>query len=580
GHRGTAAPCGWAGSGACPGASGAAPQRHSSAGACASAPRGSPPRRATPRRGEATPRGPQRGTAASTRSGRTNPSPGTTPGTPWGGDTSGGDTSGGDTSRGDTSGGDTRKAALRRLRSRGSHREDARGGGGGADPGGPRGPRGPRRGVRGGAAGAVAEPPGARGPPGAGGGGRWRRCRRWARSAAWPPTTRCCGCCPRGAWVPRGAVQRLLFPFPRQQECGLSLLEHMERYGVMPDAKTQFLLLLPQCSCCPQCVPAVTPMSPVCPCCPHHVPMSAGVMPDAKTQFLLLSPQCPCCHPGVMPDAETQFLLLGVFGPRSRPMRKLQRMLFWLPRLRLLGPPPAAPPAAPRAGGPRAWGCSASPPSPGPPSPSSSGRCGTRGTTKALSNPTSSARRAPSSGSCWPSTAPPARCSWRGRSRSGSAGPSSNTSCCGETPCPRTWATPPHPPHHRHTPTTPPHPPRTPPADPERSFYFPLRLELELERGPWDDDAFHVDEVEEGPVLALCVAGAGDRRTLGRWLAALQELNPALARTPVVFRLAPGGDPAADPPRGHPAPPAGRRDPRPGRGVGAGRGRRPEKQRE
>ncbi|RLV62211.1 hypothetical protein DV515_00019551, partial [Chloebia gouldiae] len=81
---------------------------------------------------------------------------------------------------------------------------------------------------------------------------------------------------PRGAWVPRGAVQRLLFPFPRQQECGLRLLECMERHGVMP-------------------------------------------------------------------DAETRFLLLGVFGPRSRPLRKLQRMQFWLPRLRHLDPHPLPP---------------------------------------------------------------------------------------------------------------------------------------------------------------------------------------------------------------------------------------------
>ncbi|NXD46734.1 ECSIT protein, partial [Copsychus sechellarum] len=86
-----------------------------------------------------------------------------------------------------------------------------------------------------------------------------------------------------------------------------------------------------------------------------------------------------------------------------------------------------------------------------------------------------------------------------------------------------------------------------PPLDPERSFYFPLHLELELERGPWDDDEFDVDEVEEGPVFALCMAGAGDRRTLGRWISGLQEQNPVLGRTPVVFRLTEGGDPSADP---------------------------------
>lgn len=53
----------------------------------------------------------------------------------------------------------------------------------------------------------------------------------------------------------------------------------------------------------------------------------------------------PCA--GVMPDAETRFLLLGVFGPRSRPVRKCQRMLYWLPRLRHVDPhplPPCLPP--------------------------------------------------------------------------------------------------------------------------------------------------------------------------------------------------------------------------------------------
>ncbi|OPJ73709.1 evolutionarily conserved signaling intermediate in Toll pathway, mitochondrial-like [Patagioenas fasciata monilis] len=50
---------------------------------------------------------------------------------------------------------------------------------------------------------------------------------------------------------------------------------------------------------------------------------------------------------GVMPDAETRFLLLGIFGPRSRPVRKCQRLLYWLPRARHLDPhplPPVLPP--------------------------------------------------------------------------------------------------------------------------------------------------------------------------------------------------------------------------------------------
>ncbi|NXV85059.1 ECSIT protein, partial [Calonectris borealis] len=88
------------------------------------------------------------------------------------------------------------------------------------------------------------------------------------------------------------------------------------------------------------------------------------------------------------------------------------------------------------------------------------------------------------------------------------------------------------------------------PPDPERSLYYPLHLDLDLERGPWDDDDFDVEEVEEGPVFALCMAGAGDRRTLGQWIAGLQEANPVLGRTPVLFRLRDG-----DPPPGAPGGP-------------------------
>ncbi|NXP75575.1 ECSIT protein, partial [Ramphastos sulfuratus] len=54
--------------------------------------------------------------------------------------------------------------------------------------------------------------------------------------------------------------------------------------------------------------------------------------------------------------------------------------------------------------------------------------------------------------------------------------------------------------------------------------------------------------VEEGPVFALCMAGAGDRRTLSRWIAGLQETNPVLGHTPVVFRLVTEDPHAGKPP--------------------------------
>ncbi|MBN3305781.1 ECSIT protein, partial [Amia calva] len=75
------------------------------------------------------------------------------------------------------------------------------------------------------------------------------------------------------------------------------------------------------------------------------------------------------------------------------------------------------------------------------------------------------------------------------------------------------------------------------PLDPERSLYYPLALDLDLDRHLGDDDRFEVDEVAEGPVFAMCMAGSGDQATLFKWISGLQETNPVLGRTPTVFRL-------------------------------------------
>uniref|UniRef100_A0A8C3CM42 ECSIT N-terminal domain-containing protein n=1 Tax=Cairina moschata TaxID=8855 RepID=A0A8C3CM42_CAIMO len=228
---------------------------------------------------------------------------------------------------------------------------------------------------------------------------------------------------PRGPWIPRGGLQRMLHPFPRQQECGLQVLEQMERYGVMP-------------------------------------------------------------------DAETRFLLLGIFGPRSRPVRKCQRMLYWLPRLRHADPhplPPRLPPpglAAARLGlrriandpdarltvyqvggapggapRPLPGGSGVPPHSLFPPQDTGGGHQWHRGppnlcfelrhggglikpggvqTSLTPTRGPPQAVRARSSASCWPGTAPSARCSSRAPSPCGCAAPAWSTTCCGETPCPPT----------------------------------------------------------------------------------------------------------------------------------------------
>lgn len=73
--------------------------------------------------------------------------------------------------------------------------------------------------------------------------------------------------------------------------------------------------------------------------------------------------------------------------------------------------------------------------------------------------------------------------------------------------------------------------------DAERNFYYPMELDFDLERDLGDDFEFDVDEVEEGPVFALCMAGTGDQATLAKWVSGLQQVNPVLGRAPVIFCL-------------------------------------------
>uniref|UniRef100_A0A3P9HXK9 Evolutionarily conserved signaling intermediate in Toll pathway, mitochondrial n=1 Tax=Oryzias latipes TaxID=8090 RepID=A0A3P9HXK9_ORYLA len=76
--------------------------------------------------------------------------------------------------------------------------------------------------------------------------------------------------------------------------------------------------------------------------------------------------------------------------------------------------------------------------------------------------------------------------------------------------------------------------------DPERSFYYPLQLDFSLDRDVWDEEGFDVEDLDEGPVYAMCMAGCGDQATLGQWISDLQQENPVLGRVPTLFRLDPG----------------------------------------
>lgn len=53
-----------------------------------------------------------------------------------------------------------------------------------------------------------------------------------------------------------------------------------------------------------------------------------------------------------------------------------------------------------------------------------------------------------------------------------------------------------------------------------------------------NSEGLSLPTVEEGPIFAMCMAGAHDQATLAKWIQGLQETNPALAQIPVVFRLA------------------------------------------
>ncbi|KAK7910277.1 hypothetical protein WMY93_014961 [Mugilogobius chulae] len=48
---------------------------------------------------------------------------------------------------------------------------------------------------------------------------------------------------PKEVFVPRNFIQTMFNHYPRQQECGVQLLEQMENYGVMPNVETKVLLL-------------------------------------------------------------------------------------------------------------------------------------------------------------------------------------------------------------------------------------------------------------------------------------------------------------------------------------------------
>ncbi|MED6269569.1 hypothetical protein CHARACLAT_000768 [Characodon lateralis] len=75
------------------------------------------------------------------------------------------------------------------------------------------------------------------------------------------------------------------------------------------------------------------------------------------------------------------------------------------------------------------------------------------------------------------------------------------------------------------------------PYDPERCFDYPLQLDLDLDRDLGDDESFDVDDLDEGPVFAMCMTSQGDQATLNQWISGLQQNNPILGKVPTLFHL-------------------------------------------
>lgn len=258
---------------------------------------------------------------------------------------------------------------------------------------------------------------------------------------------------PKEVFRPRSVLHSIFIHYPRQQECGIAVLEQMENHGVMP-------------------------------------------------------------------NKETEFLLLQIFGRKSYPMLKFLRMKLWFSRFKNINPFPV--------------------PRDLPQDPVELARLGLR-----HMEPDLSARvtiyQMPSS-----------------KDSTGAADPAEPHIVGIQSPDQQAALA-------RHNPARPifvegpfslwlrdkcvyyhilradllPPEEREVEEIPEEwNLYYPMQLDLDYGRSSWDDYEFDIDEVEEGPVFAICMAGAHDQATLAKWIQGLQETNPALAEIPVVFRLA------------------------------------------
>ncbi|KAK7176879.1 hypothetical protein R3I93_000964 [Phoxinus phoxinus] len=266
---------------------------------------------------------------------------------------------------------------------------------------------------------------------------------------------------PKEVFVPQNFIQRMFNHYPRQQECGVQLLEQIENYGIIP-------------------------------------------------------------------NVETKVLLAQIFGEKSHPMRKYQRIMYWFPRFKHANPFPV--------------------PHVLPGDPVELARFSLTRIADDLDAKVTIYQ--------YPST----DITETGQEVTrphilGIQSPDQRSLLAKHNPCRPVYVEGPFPLWLRKTCVhyfllkADPIPPEEKVVEedvdpeligPEQSLFYPQRVELDLERDMGDDESFYVDDVEEGLVYAMCMAGQGDQATLSQWISGLQETCPILGQIPTVFRLESG----------------------------------------
>ncbi|XP_049981445.1 evolutionarily conserved signaling intermediate in Toll pathway, mitochondrial [Alexandromys fortis] len=257
---------------------------------------------------------------------------------------------------------------------------------------------------------------------------------------------------PKEVFRPRNVIQRIFVHYPRQQECGLAVLEQMERHGVMP-------------------------------------------------------------------DRETEFLLTQIFGRHSYPMLKFLRMKLWFTRFKNINPYPV--------------------PRDLPQDPLDLAKLSLRRMEPDLSAKITVYQMSLPSDSTGIDPIQPHIV--------GIQSPDQQAALARHNPSKPVFVEGPFPLwlrnkcvyyHILRADLPSPEEEKVEEIPEEWNLYYPMQLDLEYSRSGWDDYEFDVDKVTEGPVFAMCMAGAHDQATLVKWIQGLQETNPTLAQVPVIFRLA------------------------------------------